>query len=58
MKYRVILYNTGGAPDTDLFGNFTFYTLNSATDFAVAWTELSVYYKAYLWDGSVWRDYQ
>jgi hypothetical protein len=58
MKYKVILYNTSTSSEVDTSGNFTFYTLNSAVEVAQAWAALAASYRAYLWDGSVWRLYQ
>lgn len=57
MKYKVILYNTGGASDVDESNGFTFYTFNNAHDCAQAWANIGAVYRASLWDGSTWRIY-
>lgn len=57
MKYKVILYNAGSSQETDLAGNFTFYTLNSAIHACTVWVAIGDPYLARLWDGSVWRLY-
>lgn len=57
MKYKVIFYNNAAAADTDIAGNFTFYTLNSAIAACVQWSAIGDPFFARLWDGATWRVY-
>lgn len=58
MKYKLILYNTySSQSETDLAGNFTFYTFAAAHECAQAWAAISGNFEARLWDGTSWRFY-
>jgi len=56
MDYKVILFNSfPSASDTDMSGNFEFYTHDEAELCCLRWVEISSSYVAYLWNGAVWR---
>tara|TARA_B110000285_G_C14979931_1_gene540829 strand:- start:652 stop:828 length:177 start_codon:yes stop_codon:yes gene_type:complete len=57
MKYKVILFNSYGAADVDVAGQFTFYTFNSALECCQAWANFDASYEAFLYDGQIWRNY-
>ena len=57
MNYKVILFNSQAAEQTDLAGNFEFYTQEEAVDCCSAWAAESGLFQAYLWDGSTLRYY-
>ena len=58
MKYKVILWNTGGSSAVESAGTFTFYKKNSAIECIEQWVQIDPIYKAFLWDGIVWRTYE
>jgi hypothetical protein len=57
MKYKVILYNSGGAEAVDTAGNFSFYTYSQADSFCQRWVEKSSGHRAWLWNGLAWTSY-
>jgi len=54
MRYKVVLYNAGGAADADLSGNFSFYTRQQAYACCISWVEQYGNNTARMWDGYNW----
>lgn len=55
MDYKVILYNIDDADDVDNAGSFEFYTFDEAELCCQKWVELNTNFRAWFWNGAVWR---
>ena len=60
MKYKVILQSTENSASGNYPGlaAITFYTLSQATNAATTWRDFDANHIAWLWDGTIWREYK